>query len=119
MCFSPERHEEIKKVEKSKIPVHLQRFRTSTSYGQEDIVILKHSTATPITPTDGLVYSDQFQPQSMDCSIAGLSNVAAEQLVSLKAFVAEILPACEKNNNAKWQFSAKAGGLHNRHRKFN
>ena len=84
VCFSPERHEEIKKVEKSKSPVHLQHFCTSTSYGQEDIVILKHSTVTQISPTDGLVYSDQFQPQSMDCSIAGLSNVAAEQLVSLR-----------------------------------
>ena len=92
VCFSSERHEEIKKVEKSKSPVRLQHFRTSTSYGQEDIVILDHSTVTTITPTDGLVFSDKFQPQSVDCSIGGLYNVAAEQLVSLKAFVAEISP---------------------------
>ena len=92
MCFSSERHEEIKKVERNKSPVRLQHFRTSTSYGQEDIVILDHSTVTTITPTDGLVFSDKFQPQSVDGSIAGLSNVAAEQLVSLKAFVAEISP---------------------------
>ena len=108
VCFSPERHEEIKKVEKSKSPIRLQHFRSSTSYGQEDIVILKHSTVTPIFPTDDLVYSDKFQSQSVDCSIADLSNVAAEQLVSLKGFVVEI--TYEKNNNPKWLLPSKAEG---------
>lgn len=77
-------------IQKCKSPVRVQNFRSSFSYGKEDVIIMKQTNITPIAATTDFVYSDELDSVSLGTNIANLSNIAPEQLVCLKANVAEI-----------------------------
>ena len=86
-CFSPERKATFDTLEKQKSPVKLSNYRTSTKYGTTDIVIQKY---TNVQVTTALELEKQFQYQPMPdtqdlSSISSLSDVAPNQLVTIKA----------------------------------
>jgi ssDNA-binding replication factor A large subunit len=91
VCFSPEKQRELKNIEQCKSPVRVKDFRTSASYGgKEDLVITKKTSITPLPSTDFAYSDDVSSLGSVSSNIVGLGNIAAEQLVSFKAYVAEI-----------------------------
>lgn len=88
VCFSPEKRQAFEKHEKAKSPVKLARFRSSTKYGKEDLIIDRATMVTPISPEDAFEYKElELSPV---VTISSLDQISAEQLVSLKAKVTKV-----------------------------
>ena len=92
VCFSPEKHAELRHLKHVKSPVKLQNFGGGTN---SNIFILKQTKIAQI-PTEslGYAYSENMCTSSAQTKIANLHlrRVAPEQLVSLTVEVAHVAP---------------------------
>ena len=66
----------------------MPKFRASSKYGKEDVVIDKATKVTPVNESIGFEHID-LTPSSVT-SLASFSQVSAEQLVTVKAEVAKL-----------------------------
>lgn len=71
-------------MEKQKSPVKIKNFTINNKYGTEDVVINKNTTITPITA------DFEYHSQEKVLSISSLTNVAPEQLVAIKGYLAHL-----------------------------
>ena len=69
-------------MQNQKSPVKIKRYSLSTKYGREDVVINKNTTITTTTA------DFKYQTQEDVTSIHSLANVAPEQLVKVKGYLA-------------------------------
>jgi len=85
VCFSSQKQPELKTLQVTKTPVRVSNFSTSNT---GDIILDNH---TKITPLDSLpfTYSDSLTTTGT-ASISSLAQVAAEQLVTVKAQVSHV-----------------------------
>ena len=87
VCFSQQKHPEIKTFEKPKCAVEILHYTTS----KPDEIILNHqSKIIPNEEATGFNYSADLIPNGAINSISALNNVASEQLISIKAQVVNI-----------------------------
>ena len=86
VCFSPNKHSEFTTLQKAKSPVKVSNYTKSTG---KDIVFNQY---TKITPTDDIDFqhSAKLLASGVANTIASLNEVAPEQLVSVKAEIAEV-----------------------------
>ena len=88
VCFSPEKRSVLQKFQTEKSPVKITKFRTSSKYEKEDVVIDKGTKVTPVNESIGFEHID-LSPSSIT-SQASLNQVSAEQLVTVKAKVVKV-----------------------------
>ena len=84
VCFATSKQETLAAIEKQKSAVKIKNFTINNKYGTEDVVINKNTTITPIT-TDF-----EYHSQEKVLSISSLTNVAPEQLVAVKGYLAHL-----------------------------
>ena len=88
VCFSPKKRSVLQKFQTEKSPVKIAKFRTSSKYGKEDVVIDKATKVTPVNENMGFQHID-LAPLPVT-SLASLNQVLAEQLVTVKPEVAKL-----------------------------
>ena len=84
VCFATSKQETLEAMEKQKSPVKIKNFTINNKYGTEDVVIDKNTTITPITA------DFEYHSQEKVLSISSLTNVAPEQLVAIKGYLAHL-----------------------------
>ena len=86
VCFSPNKHSEFTTLQKAKSPVKVSNYTKLTG---NDIVFNQY---TKITPTDDIDFqhSAKLLAGGVANTIASLNEAAPEQLVSVKAEIAEV-----------------------------
>lgn len=52
VCFSTEKHPELKTLQQTKSHVKITNYNTSATNGKEDIILLSKTKITPITSND-------------------------------------------------------------------
>ena len=92
VCFAPNKHTELHTLQQTKSPVSVSNFAKAS---QGDDLIFKHfRKVTPLDSTKvDFVYSDKLTTTSMVKSISACNDLANEQLISLKAQVAQVTGA--------------------------
>ena len=78
VCFAIEKKEHLDTLAQHQSPVKLKKYGISNKYGRQDIVINKYTTLTPCTA------SFPYKSLNNITSIASLSQVTPDQLVSIK-----------------------------------
>ena len=92
VCFSPEKHAELRHLEHAKSPVKLQNF--GGAINGSDVFVFKQTKIAQV-PTESLGYAyAENMTSSAEIKIANLRlrRVAPEQLVSLTVEVAHVAP---------------------------
>ena len=86
VCFSPNKHSEFTTLQKAKSPVKVSHYTKSKG---KDIVFNQY---TKITPVDNIEFqhSSKLLITGLANTIASLNEVAPEQLISVKAEIAEV-----------------------------
>ena len=84
VCFATSKQETLEAMEKQKSPVKIKNFTINNKYGTEDVVINKNTTITPTTA------DFDYHSQEKVLPISSLTNVAPEQLVSIKGYLAHL-----------------------------
>ena len=82
VCFAVKKKETLEAMQNQKSPVKIKRYSLSTKYGRKDVVINKNTTITATTA------DFKYQTQEDITSIHSLANVAPEQLVQVKGYLA-------------------------------
>ena len=92
VCFSTEKHPELKTLQQTKSPVKITNYNTSANNGKEDIILLSKTKITPITSDDSnFPYSGELTAATgILPNLLALEKLAAEQLVTIKAQVAQM-----------------------------
>ncbi len=91
MCFSPEKHEKFKTCQENKSPIKLENFKPPEQ-GQ-DFVVSKFTRITPSAQDQvKFKYSEQAKALPTMNNIASVHEIAKEQMVHVKAEVAQISP---------------------------
>jgi len=95
VCFSTEKHPELKTLQQTKSPVKITNYNTSANNGKEDIILLSKTKITPITSNDiNFPYSGELTAATgILPNLLALEKLAAEQLVTIKAQVAQMSAA--------------------------
>ena len=81
-CFATSKQETLEAMEKQKSPVKIKNFTINNKYGTEDVVINKNTTITPLTLSTTV--------RKKVLSTSSLTNVAPEQLVAIKGYLAHL-----------------------------
>ena len=90
VCFSPEKHSQLKTLQETKSPVKIENFGHSSNDENGDMLIHKYTKITPIDATKIIFsYSDGLTATGV-VPISSIVNLAVEQLVSVKAQVAHL-----------------------------
>lgn len=90
MCFSPEKHTELKTMQQTKSPVKIQNFTHSKNDENGDMMLNKYTKITPLDSTKiTFPYSEDLSATGI-APISSIQNLAVEQLVSVKAQVARL-----------------------------
>ena len=87
VCFSQQKHPEIKAFQNMKCAVKILQYTTSKT---DDVTLNQQSKIIPNKEETGFSYSDDLIPSGVITSISALKNVASEQLISVKAQVVNI-----------------------------
>ena len=87
VCFSQQKHPEIKTFQSTKCVVKILNDTTSKT---DDIILNHHSKIIPNEEATGFKYSADLIPSGVINSISALNNVASEQVISIKAEVVNI-----------------------------
>ena len=87
VCFSQQKHPEIKTFQNTKCAVKILHYSTSKT---DDIILNHQSKIIPNEATTEFNYSADLIPSGVITSISALNNVASEQLISIKAEVVNI-----------------------------
>ena len=87
VCFSTEKHPELKTLQQTKSPVKITNYNTSANNGKEDIILLSKTKITPITSDDiNFPYSGELTAATgILPNLLALEKLAAEQPVTIKA----------------------------------
>ena len=90
VCFSPEKHGKFQSSEKGKSPLKLESCKPPQSEG-EDLIVTRFTKVTPLARDEiACEYSDELTQKTKIIDISSLSKIAKEQLVTVKAEVAQI-----------------------------
>ena len=90
VCFSPEKHGKFRSSELNKSPVKLQNLKPPPNNGQ-DLVLNRFTKITPLARDEvAFKYSDELTPKSQVTDISSLTKIAKEQIVSVKAELAQV-----------------------------
>ena len=84
VCFATAKQETLEAMQKQKSPVKIKNYTINTKYGTQDVVINKNTTITATTA------DFEYQSQQQVISISSLTNVAPEQLVPIKGYLAHL-----------------------------
>ncbi|XP_015779239.1 PREDICTED: uncharacterized protein LOC107357102 [Acropora digitifera] len=87
VCFSQQKHPEIKAFQNTKCAVKILQYSTSKT---DDIILNHQSKIIPNEEETRFSYSDDLIPSGVVTSISALNNVASEQVISIKAQVVNI-----------------------------
>ena len=92
VCFSPEKYSELNTLQKTKSPVKITNYNTSAaSSGKEDIIILSKTRISPITSNEiDFPYLSELTATGILPDLSALEKLAPEQLVTIKAEVAQV-----------------------------
>lgn len=92
VCFSPEKFSELNTLQKTMTPVKITNYNTSAaSSGKEDIIILSKTRISPITSNEiDFPYLTELTASGILPDLSALEKLAAEQLVTIKAEVAQV-----------------------------
>lgn len=95
VCFSPEKYAKLNTLQQTKSPVKITNYNTSANNGKEDIILLSKTRITPITSNDiDFHYSGKLTAATgILPNLLALEKLAAEQLVTIKAQVAQMSAA--------------------------
>ena len=91
VCYSPDKHSELKTVAKTKSPIKLQNFKKTDS--SRDIVITKFTKITPLNKADvDFNFEENMTVESADTvvNISSIAKLAPEQLISVKGQVVSV-----------------------------
>ena len=90
VCFSPDKQSELKMLEQVKSPVKIQNYKTNQALnGKDEIILQKFTKFTPLAGVD-FSHNKFLSAVGIIPNISGLDKLALEQLVSIKAYVAEV-----------------------------
>ena len=93
VCFSPEKHDVIKGFEEAKSPLKIKNVQRRLWNGNTEFTIQKYSKIEPINQDNmTFCYTGKSFKDDEPIQICKLSDISPEQLVSVKAFVAQVLP---------------------------
>lgn len=87
VCFSQQKHPEIKTFQNTKCAVKILNYTTSKT---DDIILNHQSKIIPNEEATEFNYSADLIPTGVITGISALNNVASEQLISIKAQVVNI-----------------------------
>lgn len=92
VCFSPEKFSELNTLQKTMTPVKITNYNTSAaSSGKEDIIILSKTRISPITSNEiDFPHLTELTASGILPDLSALEKLAAEQLVTIKAEVAQV-----------------------------
>lgn len=82
VSFNLERREALETLSKQKSPVKINNYKISNKYNRKDVIINKETTVIPTSATFA------YQDQEDVLSIASLTHVANEQLITIKGYMA-------------------------------
>lgn len=89
VCFSPNKHSELHTLQQTKSPVKVSNYVKSQN--SDDIIFNQSTKVTPLDSTNiDFLYSDKLTTTGMLKNISCCNDLASEQLVTLKAEVAQI-----------------------------
>ena len=90
VCYSPDKHSELKNVAKTKSPIQLQNFKKTDS--SKDIVITKFTNIIPLNKADVCFsFEENMTVKSADMVVnISITKLAPEQLISVKAQVVSV-----------------------------
>ena len=84
VCFSQQKHPEMKTFQTTKCAVNILNYTTSKT---NDIILNNQSKIIPNEETATFEYSEDVIPSGVVHNISALNNVSSEQLISVKAKV--------------------------------
>ena len=84
VCFATEKKETLDAMAAQRSPVKISNFNISNKYGRSDVVINRNTTITSTTA------DFPYKAQDDVTSIASLSKVAPQQLVSIKGKISHL-----------------------------
>ena len=89
VCFSPQKHTQLHTFQQTKSPVKVSNYGKSQL--GKDVIFNQHTKIAPIDNTNiDFPHSNKLTTTGMAISISSLNDLAGEQLVTLKAQVAQI-----------------------------
>ena len=88
VCFSPQKHSELKTLQQTKSPVKVSNYQKSQN---KDIILNQYTKIAPVDPTDiNFMHSNKLTSTGTAKTISSLNELAPEQVVTLKAEVAQV-----------------------------
>ena len=89
VCFSPQKHTQLHTFQQTKSPVKVSNYGKSQL--GKDVIFNQHTKIAPIDNTNiDFPHSNKLTTTGMAISISSLNDLAGEQLVTIKAEVAQI-----------------------------